>query len=471
MSTCLESINTGEQTESADTNTNYSFNVSSAKNKLFILTLDTDQTVYIRPNIVGSDITSPFIFVSIISKKDLVTVRNTRITGETIISTDLQEGSYYICFRTLMGSHTVTANFEYVSFSRDVQLICNFYTGENGSFELKRKLPSFACTRPLKYTLVEGSLPSGLVLDASGRIHGTLPIIDKENLKDFPSYSLYHGDGIFYTPIGVRYEFTVKLELLDNFEKFEFRKFCIMIVNDWDLTKPILEMSEMTYIEGEVHHDTSFKLPKNLCPPCDTKVKKGDIRYIYDNNGYLINIDTIMETPEFKDSLYTWQVNDSGYIVSGDYESKTKLINNIETMRYVIDEYENLGIDFDIKEPVILPESYRIHKNESIAIPSTVSIGDIREWITVNINDIIEDGYGQDIMMAYVNKLDTVKSEIIFREDGTYIDLSFIDDDENDIAIQYDTQRELILAKEPMYVKTDFLPTELNAVISYESYN
>ena len=476
MSTCLESISLGEVIESAYANTIYNFSINGDMNKLFSLVLDTDQTFYIKPKIVSSSTTNPFVFISIIRKSDSSTIRNTRITGETIISADLQEGEYYICFRTLNGSYEISTSYEYISFSRDVEFICNVITGENGVADIKRKLPTFACTRPLRYTLVEGSLPSGLVMDTSGRIHGTLPLIDKENLKDFPSYSLYHGDGIFYTPIGVRYEFLVKLELLDNPEKFVFKKFCIMLVNDWDLTAPILEMSEMAYIEGEVEYDSSFKLPKNLCPPCETKGKKGDLKYVYDNNGFVVNIETIMETPEFKDSLYSWSVNNSGNIVSGDYTSKTNLVNNIDDMRYIINEFELdmetlEGDEFDFKEPTVLPESYRIHQNESLRIPSNVSIGDIREWINNNLNDIIEDGYSQDVIMAYVDKLDTVRVEIVFRDGDTYLDLSMNDDDENDIAMQYDTQRELILAKEPMYVKTDFFPTTLNAVISYESYN
>ena len=183
-----------------------------------------------------------------------------------------------------------------------------------------------------------------------------------------------------------------------------------------------------------------------------------------------------METPEFKDSLYSWSVNNSGNIVSGDYTSKTNLVNNIDDMRYIINEFELdmatlEGDEFDFKEPTVLPESYRIHQNESLRIPSNVSTGDIREWVNNNLNDIIEDGYSQDVIMAYVDKLDTVRVEIVFRDGDTYLDLSMNDDDENDIAMQYDTQRELILAKEPMYVKTDFFPTTLNAVISYESYN
>lgn len=472
MATCVESINLGGSVESAEANNNYSFDVTDTKNKLFLLSLDSDQTVYIRPKIISTLTTNAVVFISIIKKSDASTIRNTKITGETIISTDLQEGSYYICFRTLFGSHVVGSSFDYVKFKREVEISAKFYTGENGSFDLQRKLPVFACTRPLKYTLISGSLPSGLVMDTSGRIHGTLPLIDKENLKDFPSYSLYHGDGIFYTPIGVRYEFLVKLELLDNNTKFVYRKFCIMIVNDWDLTTPILEMSEMDYDGGEVEYDTGYtNLPKNLCPPCETKGKKGDVRYIYDNNGYLVNVEKIMDTPEFKNSLYTWQVNEFGNITSGDYTSKTELVNNIESLRYVIDEFELGGDDFDFDEPIVLPENYRIHRNESLLIPSDVPTSKAREWVMINLNDIIEDGYGEDILTGYINKDDNVKVEIVSRGTDNYLDLSFVDDNESDISVQYDMQRELILAKEPMYVKTDFLPTELTAVISYESYN
>lgn len=472
MATCIESINLGDSAESAEANFDYSFDVSDTNNKLFLLVLEADQTVYIKPKIINTNISNAVVFIAIIRKSDSTTIRNTKITGETIITTDLQEGSYYICFRTLFGSHVVGASFNYVRFSRDVEFTVKCYTGENGTFELKTKLPTFSCTRPLKYTLISGSLPSGLVMDASGRIHGTLPLIDKENLKDFPSYSLYHGDGIFYTPIGVRYEFLTKLELLDNSAKFVYRKFCIMIVNDWDLTAPILEMSEMYYDEGEVEYDSGYtSLPKNLCPPCDTKGKKGDVRYVYDNNGYLVNVEKIMDTPEFKNSLYTWQVNDFGHITSGYYTSKTNLVNNIESLRYVIDEFELGGENFDFDEPIILPENYRIHRNESLLIPSDVPITKTREWLLENLNDIIEDGYGEDIINGYVNKDTNIKFDIVSRGTENYLDLSFVDDNDSDISVQYDTQRELILAKEPMYVKTDFLPTELNAVISYESYN
>lgn len=459
--TCTDSIQDSTQIiKPALTGLMYPFDLTPDSNELFSISLDTSQSIYIKIIIADSSNTSSIVFVNIISKNTLDTVRSIKLRNSTVITSDLDMGDYYICVRTLLGEFSIEMTVDYLRYSRDVIFDnVTMFHGESAVLEsLYIKRPEIACNQPLKYTLVGGSLPTGLQLDAKGRVYGTLPIIDNEDMKSFPSFNLYHSNFDYATPIGVRYEFTVKLELENGGDDtiFDIRNFCIMIVNDWSLTQPYLG-AEIYDITGEVDDISKTLIPKTLCPPCvltvDTNTNTAS--YVFDGDNSIILADIV-------DANTTWYYNDYGSISKDNYVSRTPIIKNIVQMDYVINAYES-GND-DINVPTL--ESYS--ENEYIILPENIDSNNIYKWVVQNKNTLIESGYNNATLNKYIDKkLDGV---VNVRNNRLNLDLIVDDSIINDPQIAFTQAHENILADEPMYIIGTFFPSSLYGEITYESY-
>lgn len=459
-SICTDSIQDGTEITQALTGLSYPFVLTPDENEMFIVSLDTSQTIYTKILISSASSTTSIVFVNFIRKDTLETVRSIKIRASTIITTDLDMGEYYICVRTLLGTFDIELNVTYLRYARDVTFDnISMYHGEYSLLnELKIKRREIECNQPLKYTMISGKLPTGLSLDSKGRIYGTLPIIDNENVKDIPSFNLYHSNFDYATPIGVRYEFTVKLELEEGVDDsiFDIRTFCLMIVNDWSLTEPYLG-AEIYDITGEVDDISKTLIPKSLCPPCVLTLNDDDTAtYIYDSNGAVLLADRI-------NADMRWTYNDYGSITKGNYVSRTPLIKDIIDMNYVIDTYEISGDTI-----IDIPSEDLVTENEYIILPDDVRGNDIYKWIVTNLEMLVNNGYNKNTLNKYINK--ELDGKVSFRDNKLNLDLIVDEYAVIDPQVLYTQEHEKIMMNEPMYIRGTFIPYELTAVITYEQY-
>jgi len=461
--TCTDSIeNTNTEVTNALTGFEHTFDLTSDGNKLFSVDLDTSQSIYIKILIKNSSSTSAMVFINIIRKSDLETVRSIKIRNSTVITTDLSAGEYYICVRTLLGAFTLGLTVDYLRYSRNVTFDnIQMSYGEQTTLEyFKIKRPDVECNQPLKYTMIAGRLPTGLQLDERGRVFGTLPIIDDDNMKNFPSYNLYHSNFDYATPIGVRYEFTVKLEIeggVDD-EVFDIREFCIMIVNNWSLTEPYMD-AEIYDITGEVDdisRTAEVLMPTTLCPPCnignEKEINSGN--YVFDNGGNVVIEESELVLP---------YINSYGSITKGNYISRTPLITDVVQMEYVINAYTNDDVD-DVHLPDLLVQE----QNEYIILPGDLMGADIYRWVVANADVLVDAGYKKSTLNKYINK--ELPGQVTYRNGELNLDLIVNDGVPIDPQIAYTQAHENIMKVEPMYIRGTFIPYEMDVEVTYESY-
>lgn len=460
--TCTDSITTGSDVTAALTGLEYNFDLTGEVNKLFNINLDTSQTIYIKVLIKNSTIRSSVVFVNVISKVDLVTVRTIKLQSSTVITADLDMGEYYICVRTLLGTFSLGLTVDYLRFSKSVTFDdIRIRHGDTLLLEgLKIKRPEVDCTRPLKYTFVGGRLPTGISMDAKGRLFGTLPILDDEGMKNFPTYNLYHSNFEFTTPIGVRYEFRVRIEVEENdtADVYEERDFCMMVVNDWSLTEPIMG-ADVYDITGEVDYSTNNGLlPVSLCPPCILNVDENNMAtYVFDSNG------ATKLAQKIDDSLL-WYFNDHGSITKGYYTSRAPFIKHVVQLDYVINAHAN----GDSEDVIHVPDVVLDETNEYVILPNDLHGLRVYEWVVLNITSLIDAGYNKTTLNKYINK--QIKGEITYRNGRLNLDLIHDRANITDPQTAYTVAHEDIMRSEPMYVRGTFLPYELECKITYENY-
>lgn len=468
ISTCTDSIKNDVEVTNALTGLEYDFALTSEVNKLFYISLDTSQSIYVKVLIKNATVRNSVVFVNIISKKDLVTVRTIKLQASTVITADLDMGDYYICVRTLLGVFDISLTVDYLRYSREITF--NDIQIKHGDTvlleELKIKRAEVECSRPLKYTFISGRLPTGIKMDSKGRLYGTLPIIDDENMKNFPSYNLYHSNFDFTTPIGVRYEFRVRIEVEGNdaAKIYEERDFCMMLVNDWSLTEPIMG-AEVYDITGEVdkynplYGTSNGLLPASLCPPCILDVDKNNIAtYVFDKNG------ATMLAERIDDSL-RWYFNDYGSITKNNYTSRTPLIKHVVQLDYVINAHDN---DDNDSEYIHIPDVILDETNEYVILPNNLDGLNVYEWVLLNINSLVDAGYNKTTLNKYINK--QIKGDVTFRNGRMNLDLIHDRANITDPQTAYTVAHEDIMRNEPMYIRGTFIPYELDVELIYESY-
>lgn len=428
MATCgqtvTELLSNNTSIEIIDNTTLYDFNIDANNNKIFALNLDTNQTVYFKPKIIG--FTSSTVFITIIKKSDMSIAASSKFNKDTVLDFILNEDEYYVCFRIVFGTVNLNLTVEYLRFSRKVSfdnIQCGVGSSFSGNIKFAKK--AVACSQPLRYKMIAGELPTGLKMDSSGRIYGTLPILDDEDKKDFPTYNLYQDDIDEVDPIGVRYEFTVRLELYNDPDVFDIRKFCLLVVNDWDLTEPFLVFEEQEDI-GFV--DVDGNLLDELCPPCDEYDDKKDL--------YKFN--------KFKSIT---KINDS--VTGNNFISKAPFIHNKYEINYAVEKYINEEKDIFVPSS----ENY-VDMSESIMLPGDVAVNQAIYWIRNNYEELLLDGYGEKALNSYINKLDNVEVSTSKINDRYYVHIEFKpDNDLTDSNMLYNLERQDILRNEPIYTK------------------
>lgn len=443
MATCLQTLSENLGVETVTPNIKYDITIDVDKNKIFLLSLETSQTVFIDVYFIKSLILPSIFFISFIDKKTLNTTNTVKITDSTLINITLDIGDYYVCVRTPNISYNVSLNFKFIKYRRDLTFNINCLCGE--SFDIDNliiKKEYVNCNQPLKYTLIDGELPSGVTINDKGMISGRLPLIDTENKRDFPSYNLYHDDYEDSSPIGIRYDFKIKVELVSDPNKFEIRKFCIHIVNDWDLSLPeyMDDYEDIKY--SIVNKYINVNLPNSLCPPCG------------------IDIEDIKTSQ--------WYYNDYNSITRDNYESQAIFIDTIEKLDYVIEQYESnlydLSSDDDDINSINVNPTVFVNSGESVLIPNEFKKKPL-EYIKNNLEYLIDYGYDEEILNKYIDgKLEYESDEIdgeifIHIKNDEYVDI---------VQDTYNAERISIMKNEPIYVVGNLSSENLQVEITYE---
>lgn len=446
MPTCISSINENNNITEIDIRTVYDIQIDLSNNKLFYINMQISQTLYMILKF-NKTISNSFFYVSVIEKTKLSTVMTFKISDSTKLDILLDSGEYYICLRSVNLPYSINVQFDMLKYIRMTNFIINSYSGESSNLE-KINLPKNAvdCNQPLKYSLIEGELPTGLTIDSKGRISGILPLIDTENKRNFPSFNLYNENFAYSAPIEVRYDFTLKVELEHDPSKFEIRKFCINVVNDWDLSLHEYLDDYENEITGTVHVLEDERL-KSLCSPCEI-------------------------TKPLSDTI--WYYNEYGSVTRDNFESRAKFIKKINILDDVISRYnidkqfndkENYQISNQDSDIIDIGNDFKIDYSESILIPEGI---DVLKFIEMNIKELIADGYNEYLLNKYINEESKYVIEYFSGLKHLTIFSDFEDKDKKDVQNEYQNNRLEIMSEEPIYSISDFGNTMI-VEIAYEN--
>lgn len=390
-------------------------NFTMLRNATLHFVLDNSQTVYFKfylttltPN------QSVSIQVSIYSANTFALI-STLTSSEPYIETniDLQGGTYIICLRSLRGSYSGTAMAQYFGFSRVVSI--NPEVGESGqecNFNLTVDIVRKPCEKQMKWEVMEGTLPKGLILDTySGVIRGTLPYLDcleddEGNLfSEVASANMFftneHHSGMTVEPWGRRWQFKLRISIVEQPEHFDEQWFCISIYNNWTRTeRKFLDMYEEGIELKDVITKVEMEKPKykfGLCPPDPCKIDKDvdDVINIelndwdgVDSNDDVIHLELVLN-PNLSDSKKVQDSNKIGetprtYVVyKSEDGNKTKEVYEVDDDgKYIpsvyIDHHATIEIDEDIIDQGNTYDSF---------IADGVIKGYIQETITIELFD------------------------------------------------------------------------------------
>ena len=273
-SACVPAIIGTPNPANLDSGVTYTSALTPQNSKIHQIALDASQQVAISV-VVNTKTTQNVNIVLTIYNSNLVIVRQTTLTSQSSNSiTDLEEGTYFVCLRVIVGVYNISVTANYTRFVRNVQLEPSIsHCVGYGEFNLgTRRLP-VACAQPLRYEIIDGELPTGLTLLPSGFISGVLPILDTTDAIKIPSANLFVNEGSEYTPIGHPFKFRVRLSLFNNSSVYVDANFYIAIVNNWSLSEdqytlgltPTVISTDVIYKEKETQVllccDTSNNLP------------------------------------------------------------------------------------------------------------------------------------------------------------------------------------------------------------------
>lgn len=387
------------------TPTNVAFNMTTNATMHFVL--ENNQTVYFVFNLVNSTPSlATNIQIGIYSATTFALVAQLNSTTSLIESNiDLPIGTYIVCMRSIRGTFSGTAKADYFGYSRSVTLEVRSFSGESVATEIKTEPKRKPCDKDMKWELVEGNLPEGLIIEPfSGMIHGTLPYLDctqdNPNYNGFPSANMYFKtldtfpNSTVYS-WGRRWKFKLRISMVDQPQNYEEKWFCISILNDFSRTaKRFFDNYDNGIEIGEVIKDTKDKpFIFGLCPPdpCDTvdkpavEVVEKDVIDNWENvtkDDHIIHLD-IPDVNSIKDdnkqlSYNTYEVN-NGVI--------TKQVNNIiqEAVKSnckFVNHYSTITMDQDV-----------------------IDIG--------NIDTTLTNGYFQEVITI---ELDSYEHYLVFRE-------------------------------------------------------
>ena len=386
-----------------------------SKNGTLQFELYNYQTVYFQFRLEALTPLQVSIQFSIYNALSLTLVSSLTST-DTLIETniDLAAGKYVICLRAIRGSYRGTAKADYYGYSRVVNFEPKSYSGDVCNFALTTQPLPKPCDRPMKWELLEGSLPNGLVLNMnSGLIAGTLPWLDcldddTSPYNNMPSANMFYKTldtiaGVTIEPWGRRWKFKLRISMVDQPENYQDEWFCISIYNDWSRTDQKYMDDYNNGIEvGEVIKQIDKpRYTIGLCPPDPCKIDKdvedvikieiGDWEGVTEDDDILI-----LELPDI-DDIDPNEIKNKKLIeyssIGGVRKKTTTIIEDNADIVYcnTFNHASTIDMDNDVIEigNIIVPPVQKGYVQETITIEldSYEHFLTFRHWLGVNLRD------------------------------------------------------------------------------------
>lgn len=403
MATCVQTIEGGSVTPIAN---NYTGEVSldASANRVFSFSLETSLTVYVKLTFNASTTPLKNVAVTLLNaNKDIITTTTFKETSG--FQTTLQRGEYYICLRTLIGSYALTLNMSTLIYRSDITIPMVAASGTQSSFSLKVLKPRVKCTQPMKFEIIDGSLPPGLTFNEAGLVSGTVPVIDTLGLLKIPSANLMVPLENETLALSLQWYFTVKVSLLSNPSRFDTKRFCLQLYNNNSLSiheHTDGEANTQYHYEREtvhVHPETTLCGPDGIKPITQTRLVDFVKAYTLPDNvdprvlsalHMPIPYDVTTLGLNSHDRAKNWA---SDGAITSDVLTVDALAQNM---------IDFMGADFfkddtaDSYETVDVPFT---SENDAFVVPFAVSdVTDVKAYVTTNLDDVLAQGVDRDII-------------------------------------------------------------------------
>lgn len=362
MATCIQSINSvTPQPISLSNNVAVEGLSNSTVNGMFSLSSSMDQSIFLNMNIIGGH-NSINLSLTIYKKDTLQIFGTMNITRSVVNSSfNILAGEYYICVRSLIVEYKFELTASFINYVT-VQLFSPTSTyGFQSDSILTSKQAEVNCKKPLLYKMIDGILPTGIIMLENGYVNGTLPMLDTEEYnKDLPTSNLWYEqihDNEYVTSWGRIYRFKVHLYLEGFYDKGVDRWFYISIVNDFNKNLRYVDQYMLLEDERIVTFEDQIKLNNiRLCPIPDGESSTIEEEKISENNLLYLKIES-------------------------NYTSDDE-----RTINEIFDDYM---YDGQLRTEMIIldKEHIQFYKGEP-QFPSSVGNNGLIEWYLENINDL-----------------------------------------------------------------------------------
>jgi len=387
MSTCLETIIKNESVLRLSTNIDYSFNVNSSLKK--ILSFETIQTETVLFSMmvssqiaITSNLNLKITIFKLISGVHVMVGSINIIDINTNFQIDVTPGEYFLCVYSVYAEYNISIKAISAGFINIPRFsVYSFEGAFIPSLDPPKRIPK-PCLEPLKFELIEGALPPGLVFHPNGIIDGVLPDLDciEETKNNSPSFNWWtEVDNRVSIPLDKQWIFTVKVTMLTNTEVTAESKLCIRVYNNWskDRDNFLAQTWDVsTYIQPKVN---SIKLDDVCCIP-ELKLKEilveTDMNNCYCSIYFRNLIEESNNIPQYikdilKELFYNKPFSQSEKIINETYidiesiyyDTKNEIINIIKngtnTHRQIIIDVKHqtynenilseIDVDYDIK--------------------------------------------------------------------------------------------------------------------------
>lgn len=285
MATCVANINSRIAANTADsipelfpnTLTPVSFNV--ATNQLFRIEVPNFQSITFRLLLVTS-LPSVNVTFSVYkwNNDNTITDLGSVIVDELVstFSKDFTLGRFFICIRTTSGSYSGTITSSFTGYPANARIAVDIGTGCVATFKFDDTPPPRACSEPLFFEILDGSLPPGIIMNGLGKLSGQLPNLDciDDNKDLSPSQNWYYKDDTEAThPWGRQWRFKVRVFLAGFPDIFADDWFCIRVHNNWSFDRDnFLAQVPFTRVETIEYMEPPERLPTMCFEPCDVAV-------------------------------------------------------------------------------------------------------------------------------------------------------------------------------------------------------
>jgi hypothetical protein len=278
MPTCLQSIQSKISAGELDTitqlapNTLTPINMTSSIKQLFLMEIVRQETVKFTLNLISNlqptNVGVTVTFYQLTDDNDVILLGSVLITEMILdFQKDFTPGVYIICIGSNAFTYTGTFLGLFTGFPVYAKFKLTVYSGSALSFpNMTVPIPDRFCNKTLYFSILDGSLPPGLIMTELGNIYGVLPNMDciEENANLSPSQNWYYGlDGAWF-PWGRQWRFLIKTWVGVYPEANTTRWFCIRVHNNWswdrDNFKPPFE-----YEVVSVEDDEDIAPLDNLC--------------------------------------------------------------------------------------------------------------------------------------------------------------------------------------------------------------